>query len=62
MRSQEDAEIGPHSPKIGRWQRAIRLLGMRQRVLFAFLTAARIMVGFCDLALAAAMYLSLIHI
>ncbi len=57
MRSVEDAEIDSDSPEIGRWQRAIRLLGIRQRVLFAFLTVARIAVGFCDLALAAAMYM-----
>jgi ABC-type multidrug transport system fused ATPase/permease subunit len=56
MRADEVAEIDPHSQEIPRWRRAIGLLRNRQRVLFVFLTAARIAVGFCDLALAAAMY------
>jgi ABC-type multidrug transport system fused ATPase/permease subunit len=67
MRAQADAEIegaeievseiDPRSQGIPRWRRAVTLLNNRQRILFAFLTAARIAVGFCDLALAAAMYL-----
>jgi ABC-type bacteriocin/lantibiotic exporter with double-glycine peptidase domain len=36
---------------------AVRLLGSRQRITFALLTLERIAVGFCDLAVAAAMYL-----
>jgi len=39
-----------------RWRRAFGLLTPAQRFLFACLTAARISVGLCDLALAAAMY------
>jgi ABC-type multidrug transport system fused ATPase/permease subunit len=53
----EDAENQPRSPITGEWRRVIRLLGVRQRALFALLTGARIAVGFFDLALAAAMYL-----
>lgn len=53
----EDAENEPRSPITGEWHRVIRLLGVRQRALFALLTGARIAVGFFDLALAAAMYL-----
>ncbi len=39
------------------FRRAVGLLGCRQRLRLALLTWARIGVGFCDLALAAAMYL-----
>jgi ABC-type multidrug transport system fused ATPase/permease subunit len=53
----EDAENEPRSPITGEWRRVIRLLGVRQRALFALLTGARIAVGFFDLALAAVMYL-----
>jgi len=53
----EDAENEPRSPITGEWRRVIRLLGVRQRALFALLAGARIAVGFLDLALAAAMYL-----
>jgi ATP-binding cassette subfamily B protein len=57
VNSIEDAESEPRSPITGDWRRVIRLLGVRQRTLFALLTGARIAVGFFDLALAAAMYL-----
>jgi ABC-type multidrug transport system fused ATPase/permease subunit len=57
VNSIEDAESEPGSPITGDWRRVIRLLGVRQRTLFALLTGARIAVGFFDLALAAAMYL-----
>lgn len=57
MRSSQDAEVGVHSPFAVKWRRVIGLLGIRQRIVLALLTASRIAVGFCDLALAAAMYL-----
>lgn len=41
----------------GRLRAAIRLLGNRQRVALVVLTLQRIAVGFCDLMVAAAMYL-----
>ena len=46
---------GPASE--GKWQRAMGLLQYGQRIRFALLTCARIAVGFCDLGLAAGMYL-----
>jgi ABC-type multidrug transport system fused ATPase/permease subunit len=55
MHSDEDERIEAHVE--GRWRRAIRLLRPRQRIVLALLTGARIAVGFCDVALAAAMYL-----
>ena len=39
------------------WSRALSLLGYRERIRLALLMMARIGVGFCDLGLAAAMYL-----
>lgn len=50
-----DAGVGSAAP--AKWRTAIRLLTSRQRMWFAFLIVARIVVGFFDLALAAAMYL-----
>ena len=41
----------------GKWRPAVGLLRRGQRVRFALLTCARIAVGFCDLGLAAGMYL-----
>lgn len=55
MRDAEDAKNPPLETR--RWWKAFRLLRVRQRVRFALLTMARIAVGVCDLALAAAMYL-----
>ncbi len=55
MYSADRAESCSHGSR--KWRRAIRLLSARQRLLFALLTASRIAVGACDLALAAAMYL-----
>ena len=40
----------------GTWRVALRLLSERQAALFVWLSAARSAVGFCDLALAVAMY------
>jgi ABC-type multidrug transport system fused ATPase/permease subunit len=40
----------------GTWRVALRLLSKRQAALFVWLSAARSAVGFCDLALAVAMY------
>ena len=57
MRFIEDTEIVPRSSLGAKWRRIVRLLDVRQRVVFAMLTGARITVGFCDLALAGAMYL-----
>jgi ABC-type multidrug transport system fused ATPase/permease subunit len=55
MQSQEVAKR--RCTETGRWHTAIRLLRPWQRAVFALLTVARIAVGICDLALAAAMYL-----
>lgn len=41
----------------GKFRPALRLLGWRRQLSFALLTAERIAVGFCDLGVAAAMYL-----
>lgn len=57
MSSFGDAENEPRSSIAGEWRRVIRLLGIRQRALFALLTGARITVGILDLALAGSMYL-----
>jgi ABC-type multidrug transport system fused ATPase/permease subunit len=51
----EDREVHEESPS--KWRRAINLLTIRQRILLLISTGARILVGFCDLALAASMYL-----
>jgi ABC-type multidrug transport system fused ATPase/permease subunit len=53
----DDAEVEVASRVDGKLCTAIRLLGNRQRVIFVLLTAERIAVGFCDLMVAAAMYL-----
>lgn len=45
------------SPVGGNLRVAMRLLGSRQRIVLVLLTIERIAVGFCDLAVAAAMYL-----
>jgi ABC-type multidrug transport system fused ATPase/permease subunit len=45
------------NPKRGRWRVALALLGKRQRFSFLLLIAERVLVGFCDLLLAGAMYL-----
>jgi ABC-type multidrug transport system fused ATPase/permease subunit len=45
-----------HSGVQGTWRVAFRLLSKRQAALFVWLSAARSAVGFCDLALAVAMY------
>ncbi len=55
--SSKNAEFEPRSSVGTKWRRIVRLLDVRKRVVFAMLTGARIGVGFCDLALAAAMYL-----
>jgi|GEM_PF-2084036 len=41
----------------GRWRVALALLGKRQRLSFFLLIVERVLVGFCDLLLAGAMYL-----
>lgn len=51
------AEVEDSSAVGGKLGVAIRLLGSRQRVALVLLTLERIAVGFCDLAVAAAMYL-----
>lgn len=48
-----DARAAPES----KWRLALGLLRGRQRIVLALLTAFRIVVGFCDIALAAAMYI-----
>lgn len=53
----DDAEVEGASRVGGKLRIAIGLLGNRQRVIFVLLTAERIAVGFCDLLVAAAMYL-----
>jgi ABC-type bacteriocin/lantibiotic exporter with double-glycine peptidase domain len=53
----DDAEVEGASRVDGKYRIAIGLLENRQRILFVLLTAGRIAVGFCDLAVAAAMYL-----
>jgi ABC-type multidrug transport system fused ATPase/permease subunit len=55
--SVDDAEVESASRVDGRLRTAIRLLGNRQRILFLLLTTERIAVGFCDLLVAATMYL-----
>ena len=56
MRSLSDSEIDAPSAAAGRWRTAISLLTSRQRASLALLTAAKIIVGLCDVALAAAVY------
>lgn len=56
MRPHDGLEIDTGSSRAARWRRAAELLTTPERILFACLTAARISVGFCDLGLAAAMY------
>jgi ABC-type bacteriocin/lantibiotic exporter with double-glycine peptidase domain len=53
----DDAEVEVASRVDGKFRIAMRLLENRQRILFMLLTAGRIAVGFCDLLVAAAMYL-----
>ena len=53
----DDAELEGALRVDGKLGIAIRLLENRQRILFVLLTAERIAVGFCDLLVAAAMYL-----
>jgi ABC-type multidrug transport system fused ATPase/permease subunit len=53
----DDAEVEVASRVDGKFRIAMRLLENRQRILFMLLTAERIAVGFCDLLVAAAMYL-----
>lgn len=50
-------ESEPSSEREGRFRPALRLLGWRRQLAFTLLTSARIAVGFCDLGVAAAMYL-----
>lgn len=52
-----DTENDASAAAAGMWRTAIRLLTRRQRASFASLTVARITVGLCDVALAAAVYL-----
>ncbi len=56
VRIKPSAEKDICAPDEVRWRKAIGLLRNRQRIGFLFLTCARISVGLCDLALAAAMY------
>jgi ABC-type bacteriocin/lantibiotic exporter with double-glycine peptidase domain len=53
----DGAEVEVSSPAGGNLGVAMRLLGNRQRIALVLLTLERIAVGFCDLAVAAAMYL-----
>jgi ABC-type multidrug transport system fused ATPase/permease subunit len=46
-----------HATAPSKWRRAVNLLTMGQHTLLLISTGARIFVGFCDLALAASMYL-----
>jgi ABC-type multidrug transport system fused ATPase/permease subunit len=48
--------VEAYSAVQGTWRVALRLLSKRQAALFVWLSAARSAVGFCDLALAVAMY------
>lgn len=57
MRPIDTAVAGGSFPIGGNLSVAMRLLGTRQRVALVMLTVERIAVGFCDLAVAAAMYL-----
>lgn len=57
MRLVDRAEIEPHSRGVGKWAVAVELLAARERLIFALLIAGRVVVGICDLLVAAAMYL-----
>ena len=57
IRSLSDAAEDESRFSFGKLNTAMRLLGNRQRAALAFLTLGRIAVGFCDLAVAGAMYL-----
>ena len=52
----QSAHVDAAAPAKGRWSVALRLLSRRQVELFVWLSAGRSVVGFCDLALAVAMY------
>lgn len=52
----QNAQVDAHPSAKGKWRVALRLLSKRQAARFAWLSAARSVVGFFDLALAAAMY------
>ena len=52
----KSAQVDADPPVEGKWRVALRLLSRRQAELFVWLSAARSVVGFCDLALAVAMY------
>jgi ABC-type multidrug transport system fused ATPase/permease subunit len=53
----DDAEIDYPRTAAGNWRIAIQLVKNRQLIVLALLAAARTAVGFCDLSLAASMYL-----
>jgi ABC-type multidrug transport system fused ATPase/permease subunit len=49
--------VGGNPKRGARWRVALALLGKRQRLSFLLLIVERVLVGFCDLLLAGAMYL-----
>jgi ABC-type multidrug transport system fused ATPase/permease subunit len=57
MSSVDSTDVGATARAAGRLRTALRLLGNRQRLILVLLTLGRISVGFCDLLVAAAMYL-----
>ena len=58
MRVAPDQSAANHTPRSAaeKWRGPARLLSSGQAVLFVLLTAMRVAVGFCDLALAASLY------
>ena len=52
----KSAQVDADPPVEGKWRVALRLLSRRQAEQFVWLSAVRSVVGFCDLALAFAMY------
>src|ERR1700733_606459 len=58
MRVSPDQSAANNTPASAtkKWHTPARLLSTRQTVLFVLLTAMRVAVGFCDLALAGALY------
>jgi ABC-type multidrug transport system fused ATPase/permease subunit len=57
MSPSDNMEVENTASAGGRFRKAIRPLGNRQRLTLVLLTLGRIAVGFCDLLVAAAMYL-----
>ena len=55
--SDAESPVGGNPKRGGRWRVALVLLGKRQRLSFLLLIVERVLVGFCDLLLAGAMYL-----